>query len=75
MASVDAPPAPQPDPKVLAEQQAEARRARQERIAATQQQLALETSQRNQNFGIRSLLGFTPLGAGRRGLTSLLGSG
>lgn len=69
-------PAQQEDPSITAQRQAEAQRANDDKIRATQQQLRLETQQANGNVGIASLLG--PLGGGavgRRLLTSLLGSG
>lgn len=65
---------PQEDPSIKAARDAEATRAEQERTRATQDQLRLETSQRNTGLGTRSLLGLFG-GTGGRGLTSLLGSG
>lgn len=55
--------------KLLREQ--EQQRAEQDRIKALQENLAAQTQFRSPGFGIASLRGLT----GRRGLTSLLGSG
>jgi hypothetical protein len=63
----------QEDPELKRMRDAERRRAEEDRTRATQQQLGQETQLRSQSGGIRSLLG--SLGTGRRGLTSLLGSG
>jgi hypothetical protein len=66
---------PQEDPSVKAARDAEAARAAADKTKATQQQLGLETQQRNTGFGVRSLLGVLGSGSGRGGLSSLLGSG
>jgi hypothetical protein len=60
--------APPEDPSIKARREAEQQRAEQDRIRATQEQLSLETKQRNRKFGVRSLFG-TPT------RTTKLGSG
>ena len=62
---------PEPDPEAARLRDAEEKRARRDRIDATQYQLKLETAFRRRG-GILSLFG--PLGQSG-GLTSLLGSG
>lgn len=60
-------PAPE-DPSIKARREAEQERAEQDRIRAQQEQLSVETKNRQRRFGVRSLFG-TPtrtnkLGAG-----------
>lgn len=71
--SAPTPQAPQEDPEIKAERERMRQRAEEDKIRATQAQLKLETQSREQNVGIASLFG--SLAGGRRGLTSLLGSG
>jgi hypothetical protein len=72
MASLFKPEVPKQDPAVARQQEDEQRRAEAARLAATQEQLGLETRVRSRNRGIRSLVNsFEPTGSGG----SLLGSG
>ncbi len=67
------PQAAQEDPSITAERARQKQRAEEDKIRATQDQLKLETQQRNGSAGIASLFGLG--GGGRRTLTSLLGKG
>lgn len=66
------PQAPQEDPSIKAERDAQEQRAKEDKIRATQVQLAQETLQRNRGFGVRSLLGSYSSGGS---LKSFLGAG
>lgn len=73
MASLFSPDIPQQDPAITRMQQQEQQRAEQDRIKQTQLQLQQETLQRNQRYGLRSLLG--PFSSSTLGSSSLLGTG
>lgn len=65
-------PQQQEDPAVKAMREREQKRAEEERIKATQDQLKAETQFRSPGLGVASLRGGL---AGRRALKSILGSG
>lgn len=72
LSTPSAPPPAKEDPAIAEERARQKQRAEEDKIRATQDQLKLETQQRNGTSGIASLFG--PLG-GRRLFSSLLGSG
>ena len=62
------PSTPQPDPAVEEANRIERERAEADRLKATQQQLAQETTQNNARFGRRSLLSAGQAGFSARSL-------
>jgi hypothetical protein len=67
-----APKTPQEDPQITALRNAEQKRAEDDRLRATQDQLRLETRIRNNTFGLRSLFGSL---TSNRAARSLFGAG
>lgn len=67
----DPQPIPQEDPAVTKMRMDEQKQAEADKLRATQSQLTVETSQRSNRYGTRSLLGQL----GPESLRSLLGSG
>jgi hypothetical protein len=72
LSSPDPPPPVKEDPAIAEERARQKQRAEEDKIRATQDQLKLETQQRNDNSGIASLFGSF---GSRRLFTSLLGKG